>query len=415
MAWKKLFQTEWDSMQFITKNKTGRLIQFKKELQEELDSILHYWEKHSIDNNLDGFYGKVNNDNVVDYNAGKGLVLNARILWTFSAAFNLAQENRWLLIAERAYNYIMQYFHDPVHGGFYWAVDKKGNVIEGRKQVYGIAFCIYGLAEYYRASGNENAIREARGCYQLLEQYSYDAEQSGYFEAFGQDWRPIQDLRLSAKDANDKKTMNTHLHVLEAYTNLYQVWKDEKIEKSIELLLTNFSEHIVNRHSHHLQLFFDEQWRNKEDIISYGHDIEAAWLLLEAADAIGNKKLILQIKELSLQLARAAEKGIDSDGGLWYESENGKLLCEKHWWPQAEAMVGFFNAWQISGEEKFLQQVFKSWQFIQQHILDKKSGEWFWGVRADYKIMEAEDKIGFWKCPYHNSRACMEIIKRIQS
>lgn len=401
-------------MQLTSNNRTAGLILLKEELQEELDNILHYWKKNAIDENGGGFYGRIDNDNVIDKNAGKGLVLNARILWTFSAAFNFTKEKEWLFIADRAFHYIMQHFHDPVHGGFYWSVDENGKQAEGKKQVYGIAFCIYGLAGYYRACENEDALQQAKDSYQLLEQYSFDAKYGGYLEAFGQDWKPIQDLRLSTKDVNAKKTMNTHLHVLEAYTHLYQVWNDAKLRKSIERLLFVFTDHIISKHTHHLQLFFDEHWESKEEVISYGHDIEAAWLLLEAAEAIGNNELIGKVKNVSWQLACAAEKGVDVDGGLWYEVKQKVMLREKHWWPQAEAMVGFLNAWQVSGEQRFLEHAFRAWQFIQQHILDKQNGEWFWGVKDDYSIMEDEDKIGFWKCPYHNARACMEIIKRIQ-
>ncbi|WP_276500046.1 AGE family epimerase/isomerase [Terrimonas pollutisoli] len=396
-------------------NTSASLTQLKEELRQELDNILQFWKDHAIDESFGGFYGRVDNDNRVDTDAPKGLVLNARILWTFSAAFNFTQEKKWLTIADRAFRFLMQYFHDPVYGGFYWSVDKAGAIVESRKQVYGIAFCIYAFAGYYKAAENNDALQHAKNCYHLLEQYSFDFGKGGYLEAFTHDWQPIRDLRLSNKDANEKKTMNTHLHVLEAYTNLYRVWKDPGLEKSIELLLENFIDHIIDHSSGHLQLFFDEDWCNKGDIISYGHDIEAAWLLLESAEVIASKSFVEKIKKISFQLAHAAEEGLDKDGGLWYEIEDGVMVKQKHSWPQAEAMIGFFNAWQISGDKRYLQHVFRSWQFIQRHILDKERGEWFWGVNADYSIMEKQDKIGFWKCPYHNSRACIEIIKRVQS
>jgi mannobiose 2-epimerase len=218
---------------------------------------------------------------------------------------------------------------------------------------------------------------------------------------------------LSAKDANEKKTMNTHLHVLEAYANLYKVWKDEKLKSSIKKLLQNFIDHIVNKDSGHLYLFFDEDWNVKGEIISYGHDIEAAWLLLEVAEIIEDENLVRAVKGIAVKIADAASRGLDVDGGLWYEKEDGKLIKEKHSWPQAEAMVGFFNAWQITNDEKYLQYVSNNWQFIQQYIIDKKKGEWFWGVNADHSVMEGQDKAGFWKCPYHNTRACLQLINRI--
>jgi mannobiose 2-epimerase len=369
--------------------------------------------KYSVDEKHGGFYGKIDNSNVVYNDAPKGLVLNARILWTFSAAYNYTKEKKHLAIADRAFRYLVDYFRDKEFGGFYWEINKQGNITDARKQVYGISFCLYGFSEYYKARGISEALEQAKICYQLIERYSFDRDQGGYMEAFTREWQPITDLRLSAKDANEKKTMNTHLHVLEAYTNFYKICKDEKVKNSINLLLHNFSEHIVDPNTHHLHLFFDEHWNVKGDTVSYGHDIEAAWLLLEATEAINDEPLIGKIKTISINMATAAAEGLDADGGLWYEVEHGKVVCEKHWWPQAEALVGFFNAWQLTEDEKYLGYVLNGWQFIRRYILDVKNGEWFWGVNSDQTIMEGQDKIGFWKCPYHNTRACLQIIERI--
>jgi mannobiose 2-epimerase len=251
--------------------------------------------------------------------------------------------------------------------------------------------------------------------YELIQRYSYDSKKGGYFEAFARDWQPLADLRLSNKDANEKKTMNTHLHILEAYSSLYGIWPDAQLAQAITLLLNNFDDHIIHKQAGHLHLFFDENWGVKSDTVSYGHDIEASWLLVEAAETIGNDSLIKKMKAHALKMADAVTRGIDTDGGLWYEYEpsHRKLIKEKHWWPQAEALVGYFNAWQISGNDKYLQYVFNNWAFIKQYIRDNKNGEWFWGVSEDHSVMPDQDKAGFWKCPYHNGRACMELIKRL--
>lgn len=390
------------------------LTQFKKELRQELVNILQYWIQHAVDMQHGGFYGKIDNDNNADADAPKGLVLNARILWSFSAAYNDTAEKEYLAVADRSFRYLIDRFTDQEYGGYYWSIDKDGNITDGKKQVYGIAFCLYGFSEYHKATKNAEAFEHSKNCYDLIERYSFDKVKGGYLEAFARDWQPIGDLRLSAKDANEKKTMNTHLHVLEAYANLYKVWPDENLRRSIELLLGNFIDHIVNKNTGHLHLFFDEDWMVKDDIVSYGHDIEASWLLLEAAETIGEEDLIEKIERLSIKLAGAAAEGLGKDGGLWYEQERGQLIKQKHSWPQAEAMVGFFNAYQLTKNEKYLHYVLNSWQFIQQYILDKKNGEWFWGVNADHTIMEDQDKAGFWKCPYHNTRACLEVINRVR-
>jgi mannobiose 2-epimerase len=203
--------------------------------------------------------------------------------------------------------------------------------------------------------------------------------------------------------------------VLEAYTNLYRIWPDAALQKSIVLLIKNFTGHIIDKKSWHLNLFFTEGWEVRGDIISYGHDIEAAWLLLEAAEVIKDEALTEQVKNIAVKLANAASEGLDDDGGLWYEKEAGHLVKQKHWWPQAEAMVGFFTAWQITHLLTYLASSLNSWEFVKNKIIDNRNGEWFWGVDELSKPMQGEDKVGLWKCPYHNSRACIELINRIET
>lgn len=386
------------------------------ELETELKNILDYWMTYTPDHENGGFYGQVTEDNQVNPDAPKGSVLNARILWSFAAAYNLNRDERYLEIADRAYRYISTHFVDNNYGGVYWSVDAQGNPLNTKKQVYAIAFTIYAFSEYFMASGHEVARDHAIDLYSDLIKHSLDKERGGYFEAFSQDWEPIADLRLSDKDANEKKTMNTHLHVLEAFTNLYRIWPDEDLKVRITGLLRDFSTHIIDPESSHLRLFFDEDWQSSSPLVSYGHDIEAAWLLLEAAEVLADENLIVEFKLLALKMAKAAAMGLDPDGSLWYEYDPlaKHMIKEKHWWVQAEAMIGFYNAWQISGDPAFLQRFKGSWEFVKKHIIDYKNGEWFWGVLENGSLMPDQDKVGLWKCPYHNSRACIELIRRMK-
>ena len=390
-----------------------RLLQFRNEAEEELKNILSYWAKYSIDFEYGGFFGKIANDNIVDPDAQKGSVLNGRILYSFSSAYNFFKEPSYLEIATRAYHYIITCFLDPVYGGAYWTVDAKGNPAVTKKQVYASAFILYGLCEYCRACENKDALQHAIELYYSITEHAYDKVHRGFFEAFSREWKEMRDQRLSGKDANEKKSMNTNLHVLEAFANLYLVWPDENLKDNIRELLKIFSDKIIDEQTGHLQLFFDEEWNNKPQLISYGHDIEAAWLLMECAVIINDDELISTFKGKSVSLTVAAMKGLDADGALWYEYDlpGKKLITEKHWWPQSEALVGFFNAWQVSGEQRFIDAALNCWSFIQSHLLNPY-GEWYWGIYADGSVMK-EDKGGLWKCPYHNSRGCMEIIKRI--
>lgn len=401
----------------VERNQKQLLAAYSNELNTELTNILNYWIDNAQDVVEGGFVGRISNDNRVIPGSPKGSVLNARILWSFSAAYNFNGKIEYLAMADRAYQYIIEHIIDKTHGGVYWSVDHAGNKLDTKKQVYANAFTIYALSEYYKASKKQEALDMAVGLFRLLVDKSYDWSSTGYFEAFTEDWQPIDDLRLSEKDANEKKTMNTHLHVIEAYTNLYRVWPDKTLRSHIILLLNNFTDHFIDEKKGHLNLFFDEHWNKRSTLVSYGHDIEAAWLLQDAAEIINDAASIEKLRACAIKISDAAMEGLDGDGGLWYEYEPaaGHLVKEKHWWVQAEAMVGFFHTWQVTGDNRYLELSIGNWDFVKNNIIDKRNGEWLWGVYEDGRPMTAEDKAGMWKCPYHNSRACIEIINRITS
>ena len=392
------------------------LSRFREELEKELkDNILSWWLKYSPDNVLGGFHGHIDHLNQVVEGAGKGAVLNARILWTFSAAYRMYKQPEYLETARRAYAYIISYFTDKKYGGVYWELEHDGSVRSSRKQIYATAFTIYGLAEYYMACRDDQALKTARGLFRDLEVHAFDREFNGYTDALSRDWKALEDLRLSEKDQNESKTMNTHLHILEAYGNLYKIWKDTELEKALENLIRLFLEKFVDRERKQLNLFFDDHWNLKSTLISFGHDIECSWLLHEAAEILGDPALIKECTNLAVDMARASVVGLASDGGLHYEffPEKMELDSDKHWWPQAEAMVGYFNAYELSDNDKFLELALGSWTFIKEQIIDKEKGEWYWSVDNEGKPQTEKEKAGFWKCPYHNGRACMELIRRI--
>ena len=394
----------------------SNLKNLKTELELELQSILSYWMENTIDKKNGGFVGQIDYNNNIINEAEKGSVLNARLLWTFSAAYKITKNKEHLKTAKRAFEYISKYFYDKEFGGIFWNINYDGTPKDTKNQIYAIAFVIYGLSEYYSVTQDKKALHLSIALYNRIQKHSYDIEKGGYFEAFTRDWNPIDDLRLSEKDANEKKTMNTHLHIVEGYANLYKVWKNESLRKAIIELLETIEKYFINTETGHLRLFFDENWIEKKDVISYGHDIEAAWLLLQCAEIIEDEQLITRYKKHALQIADVTKEGIDKDGGLWYELEieTNELMAEKHWWPQSELMIGYFTAWQLTQKQEYLDIVFKNWDFTKKYMIDKENGEWFWGVFSDYSIMK-KDKAGFWKCPYHNGRACIELIHRIQN
>ncbi len=393
-----------------------RLSILSTELRQELKNILSFWATRMPDAINGGFLGGMDHDGLIKQDAPKGSVLNARILWTFSTAAGLLKETGYAGVANDSYHWFTKYFFDSENGGVFWSVTPEGKPLDTKKQVYAQAFSIYGLSAYYGLSGKKEALEKAIELFRCIEKYSYDEKYPGYFEAFTREWSPIEDLRLSEKDANEKKTMNTHLHVLEGYTLLYRYWPDALLRQRIVGLLEIFRDKILQKETHTEGLFFNEFWERKDTLVSFGHDIEASWLLQEAAGALGDENWIDWAKQNAAKMANAATKGIDSDGGMWHEYDMAAhhLVKEKHWWPQAEAMVGYFNAWQNTGNGDYLEQVFKSWKFIKTYLVDPALGEWKWGVYEDYRVMKQEDFAGFWKCPYHNGRACMELLHRLE-
>jgi mannobiose 2-epimerase len=394
----------------MTRNKSS----LKAEMRQELASILNFWIKHSIDMQHGGFYGKIDNNNIVFPEAEKGSVLNTRILWTFSAAYRMDKKPQYLYIAKRAYQYVLDHFLDPVHGGVYWSVDKLGQPLSTRKQIYAQAFALYGISEYYKISPEPEVLHNAVSLFEIIEKYSFDPENCGYLEAFSKEWNLLEDMRLSDKDRNDPKTMNTHLHIIEAYANLYQVWPDDKLHTKIIGLLSIFETHIINPATFQLRLFFDRQWVSQSDTVSFGHDIEASWLLPEAAGVLKDTNLTKKWKAMGLNMADTAYSSLNPDGSFdhGYNSRTHQRDKHREWWVSAEGMAGFTHACLSSNNKKYLGAVWGLWNFIQEHLLDKEKGEWFWGIWEDYSKMN-EYKIGFWKCPYHNARACMEILKTI--
>jgi cellobiose epimerase len=383
---------------------------------ELVQNILPFWMNRMPDATRGGFYGRINGQGQVIEQSDKGGILNARILWSFSSAFIHLGNSQYAAMADRSVEYIMAHFFDPEYGGTYWKLDCDGRPSDTKKQIYSQAFFIYALVEYYRARADKKSLVAAIELFNLIESRSFDTRKNGYLEAFSRDWKLLDDLRLSDKDDNEKKTTNTHLHILEAYTNLYRVWKQKELKAKLRNLIELFLDKIIDPESHHLNLFFDENWKSKSSLVSYGHDIEASWLICEAAAVLEDKKLLKKVQVACPAVAMAALEGLQPDGSLMYEKESAKghTDMDRHWWPQAETVVGLLNTFALTGNNLFLDQALQCWKYITDHLIDHEQGEWYWSIRADGSVNVSDDKAGFWKCPYHNTRACIEIMKRTE-
>jgi mannobiose 2-epimerase len=390
--------------------------EFKLQITEELiGNILPFWTAHVVDEVNGGFYGAITNDLQIHNEVLRSAILCARILWTFSAAYRQLGHEAHLTMARRAYDYLTRIFWDADYDGLYWGVDYAGRPVLVHKHHYAQAFGIYGLTEYYLATQEEDGLKFGQELFGLLEKYAYDPDNQGYIEGSSRQWQPLDDMRLSDKDLNCRKSMNTMLHILEAYTNLLRVWDDAFLRRQHRSIINVFLRHIVDEGSGHLRLFFDDQWHSLSDLISFGHDIEASWLLWEAAQVQGDAALMTQVRDLVVKMATAVyEQGLDDDGSLFSEANPQGLVNEsKAWWPQAEAMVGFYNAYQLSGQERFSQAAQQAWHYIQNQIVDHTYGDWYKQLFRDGTPDHTHYKVGPWDCPYHQSRACLEMMNRL--
>ena len=389
---------------------------YLRRIEDDLrGNILPFWIGRVVNRDGQGYFGSLTNDLAVDPGAERGALLTSRILWTYSAAYARYRDPAYLAMADHAYGDLQSHFHDPKSGGYWWSVSAGGAVLRDRKQVYGQAFAVYALAEYHAATGRREPLDQAIATHRLIEGHAR-ARHGGYLEAFGRAWEPIADMRLSEVDLNEPKSQNTHLHVMEAYTRLLAVWPDPALRAVLAELVNVMLDRIVNPVTGHLGLFFAEDWTLRSDRISYGHDIEAAWLLTWAADALGDDGLARRVRALAVRIAAATlAEGVDADGGVYNQGGPGGLTdTNKEWWPQAEAVVGFLNAYQLSGEERFLAAALRTWDFIERRLIDRRCGEWFRGVTRDGRVLGDELKVSFWKCPYHNGRTGLEATRRLR-
>jgi len=395
-----------------------RLEEFRNEVAADLtENLLPWWSKMTVDYENGGFYGRVNMRDSVLIDADKAGIMNARILWTYSAAYRITNDTSYLRLATRAKDYCLNYFIDKEFGGAYYTLNYKGEPKNTVKHVYTNSFFIYGFSEYARATGNKEALEAAKAIFELFEKYAFDEEFNGYFEDFDREWNRIH-LRMLGTSNIDEKTQNTMLHLMEAYSNLYRVWQEERIEGRLKNMVELFLDKVIDPETYHLHYVMDRELNSVSEIESYGHDIEAAWLLREAALLLGDKQLLKRVEDASVKIAEAVEKAIQPDGSLIYEKNRatGRINENRSWWALVETIVGYFDAWEISGEEKFLDYAINCWNYTRDHLIDKTNGGWFQivsGASPDGEVRRG-DKAGHWVCPYHNGRMSMEIMERVE-
>ena len=383
---------------------------FLKEVRENLtEKILPYWL--ALKDPRGGYYGEVKADGTVVYEAPRGVILNARLIWSFAAAYQALRQTEYLVAAVHARDYFLEHFCDHKYGGVYWSVDAAGERLDTKKQLYAQGFAIYGLSELYKATRDDEALKNAINLYKVVETYFADPANGGYIEALSRDFSPLEDMSLSAHDINADKTMNSHLHILEAYANLYQVWPDEGLKERVTALLDLVGTRVMAPDGH-LQLYFRRDWSVLPGGVSYGHDIETSWLALECAFALKDLDVVNRVRPWALAMGKAGNEGLLPDGSMRYEKlPDGSFDDSRQWWVQAETVVGNLWLWKYHGDALAADRALAAWQYIREHLVDAAAGEWWWAILPDGSIDMSQPKAGFWKCPYHNTRMCLQVLE----
>ena len=388
---------------------------WQQEMRAEFEAIADWWLEHVICLDSGDIAAEVSADNKRNRKAGKSLVYSARLLWFFSAAFRFRPDPRFRAAADLCYRELTSLYPDRRNGGLVWSVDAAGLPDSRKKQCYGLCFAVYALTEYFMATGHGDAIVTAEDLVCLVERNMYDTEHGGYIEAMTPDWRTLEDMRLGDTDLNAEKTMNTHLHVLEAWINFHRAQPGAESAARLARVADLFLQHFVASGGYQKR-FFTRDWQELPAEISFGHDIEASWLLWEAGAVLDNGALRGRLLGPVVELADSVlESGAGPEGEVFHEGTQREAVDRSRiWWVQAEALVGFMNAWQVTADERFLEASRASWAFIRDYQRDTEYGEWAWYSRLD-RAAPPIYKAGFWKAPYHNGRAMLEMIRRLSA
>ena len=375
------------------------------------DCIIPFWKNLRDDEN-GGYYGWVGYDLKVDKKAVKGCILNSRILWFFSNAYTMLKDPSLLDEADHGFAFMKQYCMDRENGGIFWSIQYDGKPEDTTKHTYNQAFAIYALSSYYEASGKEEALDMAKELFHIIEGKCTD--EIGYKEAFDKEFHEIENDKLSENGVIAEKTMNTLLHVFEAYTELYRVAKLPEVGERLHWIMETFAHKVYNPELHRQEVFFDKNMKSILDLHSYGHDIETAWLIDRGVEVLGDPKMEELLSPITRDLTAQIYKVAFNGHSLANECEKGVVNTHRIWWVQAETVIGFLNGYQKDPSKKeYLEAAEAEWQFIKDYVIDKRSGsEWYWEVDENGKPYPDRPIVEPWKCPYHNGRMCMEVMKR---
>ena len=378
-----------------------------------LNDIIPFW-KNLRDDEFGGYYGYMDYDLKLDKKAVKGCILNSRITWFFANAYTLLKDESLLEEAKHGFTFMKEHCMDKENGGIFWSMKYDGTPEDTTKHTYNQAFSIYALSSYYEATHDEEALVMAKELFHIIETKCTD--EIGYREAFDKEFHEVENDKLSENGVIAEKTMNTLLHVFEAYTELYRVAKLPEVKERLEWIMDTFADKVYNPKLHRQEVFFDRNMNTILDLHSYGHDIETAWLMDRGVEVLGEKKYEEKMTPITKDLTAEIYKVAFDGHSLANECEKGVVNVHRIWWVQAETVIGFLNGWQKDpSRTEYLEAAKSEWQFIKDHVMDKRQGsEWFWEVDPSGKPYEGRPIVEPWKCPYHNGRMCFEVIRRLE-
>jgi len=398
---------------WLKTNDTVDLAEMRAQLRQESHSILSFWTKYMLDNDNGGIYGLMDAEHVIHRESEKSLVLHMRCLWAFSHAARTSGNRQYGEIASQLFEYVGKHFHDAEYGGWIWTVDYRGKSIDTRKHVYGQFLAIYALTEYFRWTKDEVALQLAMTTHRQIESLCRDATGKGYINTFETDWSPCSDFRMVKGEDNAPIHVGVLIHSIEALTELYHESGDELVRSRLFELSMLFHNELINPGTGHLLIYLDEDWQSVSDEVRVGHEVEYAWLALEAAEALGNAELTESCKKVSVSLTDLARTTADKNSALFFDKKIGrKTVRIWRWWDQAEMMLALWYAYKYTGKDTYLQELGRLWRFVATKIHDKQYGDWHFNVRSrrrGYKGYAA----GPWKTPYHAYRATSFIAWQI--
>lgn len=386
--------------------------ELKKEIREHLQqSIIPFW-KSLRDDTYGGYYGYVGYDLTVDERAVKGCILNSRITWFFANAYLTLGDESLISEARHGFEFMKEFCLDKENGGVFWSVTYDGKPEDTTKHTYNQAFSIYALSAYYDATKDEESIRIAEELYELIEEKCRN--KGGYLEAFDRQFYPMENDKLSENGVIADRTMNTLLHVFESYTEFYRVTKKKEVKERLEWMMDIIAEKIYNPKLHRQEVFFDLDYHTLIDLHSYGHDIETAWLVDRGVEIVGNPEYEAKMTPITKDLTRQIYETAYKSHSLSNECEKGIVDTDRVWWVQAEAVVGFLNGYQKDKDRsEYLKVAEDIWQYIKTYLIDTREGsEWYWLLDREGRPYEDKPIVEPWKCPYHNGRMCIEVIRR---